>query len=27
SAIPILGFFFALQKEFIAGLTGGSLKG
>ena len=27
SALPILGFFFALQKEFIAGLTGGSLKG
>ena len=27
SAIPVLGFFFTLQKEFIAGLTGGSLKG
>jgi raffinose/stachyose/melibiose transport system permease protein len=27
SSLPILGFFFALQKEFIAGLTGGSLKG
>jgi raffinose/stachyose/melibiose transport system permease protein len=27
SALPILAFFFALQKEFIAGLTGGSLKG
>jgi raffinose/stachyose/melibiose transport system permease protein len=27
SALPVLGFFFALQKEFIAGLTGGSLKG
>ncbi|GAB4442717.1 MAG: carbohydrate ABC transporter permease [Anaerolineae bacterium] len=26
-ALPILIFFFALQKEFIAGLTGGSLKG
>lgn len=27
AALPVLGFFFALQKEFIAGLTGGSLKG
>lgn len=27
SALPILGFFFTQQKEFIAGLTGGSLKG
>ena len=27
SALPVLGFFFVLQKEFIAGLTGGSLKG
>ena len=27
SAIPLLVFFFALQKEFIAGLTGGSLQG
>ena len=27
SAIPMLIFFFALQKEFIAGLTAGSLKG
>ncbi len=27
SALPVLGFFFTLQKEFIAGLTGGSLKG
>jgi raffinose/stachyose/melibiose transport system permease protein len=27
STLPILGFFFALQKEFIAGLTGGSIKG
>lgn len=27
SALPLLAFFFLLQKEFIAGLTGGSLKG
>ena len=27
SALPVLAFFFAMQKEFIAGLTGGSLKG
>ncbi len=27
SALPILGFFFSMQKEFIAGLTGGSIKG
>ena len=27
SALPMLAFFFALQKEFIAGLTAGSLKG
>lgn len=27
SALPMLAFFFSLQKEFIAGLTGGSLKG
>jgi raffinose/stachyose/melibiose transport system permease protein len=27
SALPMLVFFFALQKEFIAGLTGGALKG
>jgi raffinose/stachyose/melibiose transport system permease protein len=27
SALPMLIFFFALQKEFIAGLTAGSLKG
>lgn len=27
AAIPMLIFFFALQKEFIAGLTGGALKG
>jgi len=27
SAIPMLAFFFLLQKEFIAGLTAGSLKG
>jgi len=27
SALPVLGFFFSMQKEFIAGLTGGSLKG
>ena len=27
SALPMLVFFFALQKEFIAGLTVGSLKG
>ena len=27
SALPMLAFFFLLQKEFIAGLTAGSLKG
>lgn len=27
SALPILAFYFTQQKEFIAGLTGGSLKG
>jgi len=27
SALPVLGFFFTMQKEFITGLTGGSLKG
>ena len=27
SALPVLAFFFMLQKEFIAGLTAGSLKG
>ena len=27
SALPMLIFFFALQKEFIAGLTSGALKG
>ena len=27
SALPMLAFFFSLQKEFIAGLTAGSLKG
>ncbi len=27
SALPMLVFFFVLQKEFIAGLTGGALKG
>lgn len=27
SALPILAFFFTQQKQFIAGLTGGSLKG
>lgn len=27
SALPMLAFFFVLQKEFIAGLTAGSLKG
>jgi len=27
AALPVLAFFFTLQKEFIAGLTGGSLKG
>jgi raffinose/stachyose/melibiose transport system permease protein len=27
SALPMLIFFFSLQKEFIAGLTSGSLKG
>lgn len=27
SALPMLVFFFFLQKEFIAGLTGGALKG
>jgi ABC-type glycerol-3-phosphate transport system permease component len=27
SALPMLAFYFALQKEFIAGLTAGSLKG
>jgi raffinose/stachyose/melibiose transport system permease protein len=27
SALPMLAFFFMLQKEFIAGLTAGSLKG
>src|SRR6185295_8438532 len=27
SSLPMLIFFFALQKEFIAGLTAGSLKG
>jgi len=27
SALPMLAFFFSMQKEFIAGLTGGALKG
>ncbi len=27
SALPMLALFFALQKQFIAGLTAGSLKG
>jgi ABC-type glycerol-3-phosphate transport system permease component len=27
SALPMLAFFFALQREFIAGLTSGALKG
>ena len=27
SALPMLAFFFSLQKEFIAGLTSGALKG
>ena len=27
SALPMLAFFFALQREFIAGLTSGTLKG
>jgi raffinose/stachyose/melibiose transport system permease protein len=27
SALPILVFFFILQKQFVAGLTGGSIKG
>lgn len=27
AALPMLAFFFSLQKEFIAGLTGGAIKG